>query len=163
VNAPLPGSLVKAISLWEPWASLMRTGAKAIETRHWQTSYRGWLLICASRRCVGRDLRVLLADPDFQRGLAPLASAWGAQVGLPELAFGHAIALVELYACVPTTARAGSCEHLVTADELAFGDFSQGRFAWFTRDRRLFPPFPVVGHQGFFDVRLPAGLSLTRA
>ena len=37
---------------WEPWASLMRTGAKTIETRHWSApkKCRGWTLICAARR-----------------------------------------------------------------------------------------------------------------
>ncbi len=39
---------MKAISLKEPWASLVMNGKKTIETRVWQTKYRGKLLICAS-------------------------------------------------------------------------------------------------------------------
>ncbi len=41
---------MKAISIREPWASMIREGIKSIETRTWYTSYRGPLLICASKR-----------------------------------------------------------------------------------------------------------------
>lgn len=30
-----------AISLWQPWATLMAIGAKTIETRSWSTRHRG--------------------------------------------------------------------------------------------------------------------------
>jgi hypothetical protein len=39
----------KAISLKQPWASLVAEGKKTIETRKWNTKYRGDLLICASQ------------------------------------------------------------------------------------------------------------------
>lgn len=39
---------MKAISLREPWASIVMKGKKTIETRVWKTDYRGKLLICAS-------------------------------------------------------------------------------------------------------------------
>ena len=40
---------VKAISVKEPWAGMIRRGEKTIETRTWKTTHRGWLLICASK------------------------------------------------------------------------------------------------------------------
>ena len=40
---------MKAISIKEPWASLIHTGKKTIETRTWKTNYRGPLLLCASK------------------------------------------------------------------------------------------------------------------
>ena len=40
---------MKAISLKEPWASLVLEGRKTIETRVWRTNYRGKLLLCASK------------------------------------------------------------------------------------------------------------------
>lgn len=40
---------MKAISLKEPWASLILEGKKTIETRVWKTNYRGKLLLCASK------------------------------------------------------------------------------------------------------------------
>lgn len=41
---------IKAISLKQPWAHMIRVGEKTIETRRWYTSHRGPLLICSSKR-----------------------------------------------------------------------------------------------------------------
>lgn len=40
----------KAISLKQPWANLVASGKKTIETRKWSTNYRGDLVICSSRK-----------------------------------------------------------------------------------------------------------------
>ena len=40
---------MKALSVKEPWAGLIRSGKKTIETRTWRTKYRGRILICASK------------------------------------------------------------------------------------------------------------------
>ena len=40
---------MKAISLRQPWANLVATGKKTIETRKWSTNYRGDLVICSSQ------------------------------------------------------------------------------------------------------------------
>ena len=39
----------KAISLKQPWANLVASGKKTIETRKWTTNYRGDLVICSSQ------------------------------------------------------------------------------------------------------------------
>lgn len=41
---------MKALSLRQPWASLVADGRKTIETRTWRTRYRGPLAIHASAR-----------------------------------------------------------------------------------------------------------------
>jgi activating signal cointegrator 1 len=41
---------VKALTLTQPWASLVAIGAKQIETRTWSTRYRGRVAIHAARR-----------------------------------------------------------------------------------------------------------------
>ena len=41
---------MKALSVRQPWADLISRGIKLIELRTWRTSYRGPLLICASKR-----------------------------------------------------------------------------------------------------------------
>lgn len=38
---------MKALSIRQPFASLILTGKKTIETRNWATKYRGPLLICS--------------------------------------------------------------------------------------------------------------------
>lgn len=40
---------MKAISVKEPYAGLIWIGDKTIETRTWQTDYRGPILFCASK------------------------------------------------------------------------------------------------------------------
>ena len=41
---------MKALSVKQPWASMIATGAKTIETRVWQTDYRGDLLIVSTKK-----------------------------------------------------------------------------------------------------------------
>jgi hypothetical protein len=40
---------MKALTLTQPWATLVAIGAKTIETRSWPTSYRGPLAIHAAK------------------------------------------------------------------------------------------------------------------
>jgi len=40
---------MKAISIREPWASMIRSCQKTIEIRTWSTRHRGKLLLCASK------------------------------------------------------------------------------------------------------------------
>lgn len=41
---------MKALSVRQPWASMIASGRKTIEVRSWSTRYRGPLLICATQR-----------------------------------------------------------------------------------------------------------------
>ena len=40
---------MKALSIKNPWADLISSGKKTIETRMWKTSHRGDLLICVTQ------------------------------------------------------------------------------------------------------------------
>ncbi|HQQ91669.1 MAG TPA: ASCH domain-containing protein [Kiritimatiellia bacterium] len=40
---------MKALSVKQPWANMIASGVKTIETRKWSTDYRGTLLIVSSR------------------------------------------------------------------------------------------------------------------
>ncbi len=42
--------VVKALSVKQPWANLIASGKKTIETRTWQTKHYGALLIVSSKR-----------------------------------------------------------------------------------------------------------------
>src|SRR5687767_3839722 len=148
---------MKAISLWEPWASLIRTGSKTYETRSWSTPYRGKLLICAAKGGFPKyELLELLSYPGFQKGLTPLLgpskhgnSKVQLRVGPEHLNFGKAVALVELLDCLPTEILTW---RVIGKDKL-FGNFSHGRFAWKLKLLRSdFIPFPVRGSQRLFNV-----------
>lgn len=64
-----PNKPIQTLSVKQPWASMIVSGQKTIETRSWQTSYRGPILICSG----------LKADPKLKKeaeGL-PLGQALG--------------------------------------------------------------------------------------
>lgn len=147
---------MKAISLWEPWASLIRTGAKTIETRSWRTNYRGELLICAAKGGLLRDeVCEFLSEWKFQCGLESLAGPYAPDdmsrktININDLNFGKAVAIVELVDCRPTVDLSSD----EIGDNRPFGDFTPGRWAWFLKMvRNDFPPFHITGSQGFFEI-----------
>ncbi len=54
---------MKALSIKQPWAHYIASGQKTIETRTWETKYRGPLLICAGASLdFGAPGATLLAD-----------------------------------------------------------------------------------------------------
>ncbi|WP_445634602.1 hypothetical protein NSTC745_06424 [Nostoc sp. DSM 114161] len=96
---------MKAISLWQPHASLIPLGLKRYETRSWGTNYRGLLLICSAKR--NKDdqfyhwIRILKV---FEDDLGILKSE--PNDGFPmwdDLPFGCAVALVHLTDCIKMT------------------------------------------------------------
>src|SRR3546814_20184887 len=81
---------VKAISLWQPWASAIALGHKSIETRHWPTKYRGELALHAAKRF----------GPD-EREFASIERALGRMPA--RLPLGALVAVVDLLDCRTTT------------------------------------------------------------
>jgi len=151
---------MKAFSLWQPWASLMASGAKTIETRDWGTRYRGPLLIHAAKHWSGEQER-LTQSPEFRAGLE--RDGRGA---LP-MPFGAALCVVYLDRCVQveelgTDEPASTFQDMlgvrlpedveeIAERELDFGDYSPGRWLWITKGLRTFRhPVPMAGRQGLF-------------
>ena len=132
---------MKAISLWQPWASLMAAGLKTIETRSWPANYAGPLAIHAAKRQLTGEEKDLL-DDWIEKGL--LNSGDWTFLRLP---FGEIIAVVDLVRCERTTAMSIAPD----SQNAAFGNFAPGRWAWFTRNARRLPqPIPYRGMQGLF-------------
>ena len=131
---------MKAISLWQPWASLWLSDAKVHETRHWPTSHRGWLAVHAAKRQID-DLSGDRLD-EICDGL------WGHHWGL-ELPRGALIGAIKLISCLPMnkTQAAGN-------DDIECGDWSPERFAWKRDDKfiKFDEPIPYRGAQGIFNV-----------
>jgi hypothetical protein len=145
---------MKAISLWQPWASLIATGAKTFETRGWPTTYRGPLAIHAARRDT-TDIRALMHNWQFQGGLAPLmgkpvdyeTKEWYG-VTWEMLPKGAILCIVNVLDCIAT-------QGLKNGDyykERYFGDYTPGRFAWkLELVEVLKKPIETKGSQGFFE------------
>lgn len=59
---------MKALTLWQPWASLVALGVKTVETRSWSTPYRGPLAIHAAATPDGFDQLPGDADGNTEAG-----------------------------------------------------------------------------------------------
>jgi hypothetical protein len=140
---------MKAITIWQPWASLMAIEAKRVETRSWETKYRGLLAIHAAKwkrsthpdRCDDVTFRSI-ADP-FRSAL----KAGGLHAG--NLPSGAIVAVGELQ----IIRESHDIRGLLSAQELAFGDYSDGRFGRVFSDVvRLREPVLCRGFQQLWTV-----------
>lgn len=87
-----PDQKMRALSLKQPFASLMFNG-KSLETRTWPTKYRGWVLICSSKKAYPWDVvRDISGTTQFDRILALVESG----MIMPE---GKAIGIGRLVDC----------------------------------------------------------------
>jgi len=60
---------MRTLSIRQPWAWLIAHGYKDVENRSWSTTYRGWLLIHASKTVAKRDYREVAEQVHGQFGL----------------------------------------------------------------------------------------------
>lgn len=127
---------MKALTIWQPWASLIASGEKQYETRSWETKYRGPLAIHAG---LGDMTKELFECTSFYRE----ALHWSSVPALPS---GGVLCIVNLVECLPTAGLS------ISQKEQNFGDFSSGRFAWkLELVERFEKPILVSGKQGLWE------------
>lgn len=139
---------MKAISIWQPWASLTAYGFKKFETRGWRPPRQvigQQIAICAAQDLRGFDLITPeIADlVQVACGCAPRA-----------LPLGRVVAVARLFDTFPAEllthpqnpARIGNQERLL-------GDYAPGRFGWnWGTVRRLENPVRCRGQQNIFNL-----------
>lgn len=140
---------MRALSLWQPWATLMAFDAKRFETRSWATPYRGPVAIHASKN--REELELCLEEP-----FCSALKAGGIQK-IGDLPFGAFVAIADLVAIyqtgvegrkVPVAVSMGGAPH-----EYDFGNYAPGRYAWDVRNLRpLRAPLPARGMQGLWTL-----------
>lgn len=174
---------MKALTLHEPWASLVAHGYKAIETRSWRTRYRGPLAIHASKRRFG------FWSPTAEFIRTWPIEIWRAVLGRADPEFcdnyplGCVIATCELEDVLPIEGMneqgftkficphvGGGLTHFEfgrgewepatverdVSDQEPYGDFTPGRFAWLLKNvRPLRKPIPARGALGLWDFEMP--------
>lgn len=157
---------MKAISLWQPWASAIAVGAKSIETRHWSTHHRGPIAIHAAKRRVPQELIHIHSHWNWQGAMRPLRWSFGNRFNddMNALGFGVLVAVCDLVDCRPTDSFTqaeldsrrrpnGETSDSYDWTERQMGDFALGRFGWVLENiRRLSQPIHFVGKQGLFNV-----------
>lgn len=151
---------MKVISLLQPWATLVIIGAKKIETRSWNTKFRGPILIHASKK----------KDPDGY-SLWHSKHCWDRFTNnkhFAELPFGSIVGKADIIESTSTEFyrnakeagiaicnESGSTKKLIEEDweqEFAFGDFSGNRFGWLLKNPVEFiNPFKAKGNLGLWN------------
>jgi hypothetical protein len=148
---------MKALSLWQPWASLMAFGFKRIETRGWPTSYRGPLLICSAKHWTEEEKDDAVTLSRVFGGLRfdgpPAGTPCGIvydRDGKPSFfPLGCALVVVDLVDCRPALAL----EPEISEEERCAGFYGPNRFGWVTANPRRLVTYPYIkGKQGLFDV-----------
>ena len=144
---------MKALTLWQPWATLVALGEKKIETRCWETKHRGLLAIHSAAKLPPKWLGASRHDPFFRDELADILHArrdcddrLGRHVddAIRELPYGSILCVVNLVSIEPTIA----VRHFVDARERVFGNYEDGRFAWHLEMvARLPTPAPAKGNR----------------
>ena len=126
---------MKALTLWEPWASLIAAGAKQYETRSWPSHYRGELAIHAAK--VEKYPPIGVKAVMREVGINPLT-----------LPYGKIVCIVNLVTCIEMD-RAFIAQQSVR--EAAVGDWAVGRWAWKLENIRVLQtPILARGFQGFW-------------
>jgi hypothetical protein len=138
---------MKALTLTQPWATLVAIGAKRIETRSWSTQYRGPLAIHAAKG-IKEEHFVLARFGEFQKALSPFYPEVLHQHSYPTWPLGAIIAVCELTDCLEIQPLS-----FIIPDkpERSFGDYTPGRFAWILGNvHQLKEPIPAHGALGLW-------------
>jgi len=156
---------MRAISLWQPWATAIAIGSKRIETRHWATDYTGPIAIHAAKRLNKDELIHFGCCWNWCGALAGIGWQMGLRKQLWELLpFGAIVATATLVDCKPTGSFTqaelyaprlpdGATSTSLQWTERQMGNFELGRYGWVLEN--VVPtrwPIPFKGRQGFFNV-----------
>jgi len=109
---------MKAITIKQPWATLIVMSAKKFETRSWQTKYRGQIAIHAGKT-VDKEA---CSDFYIQRTLKE-----NGMETYEDLPTGVVLAMAQLTTCHKVTL---DFAHQLVKLEKEFGDYTAGRYAW---------------------------------
>ena len=137
---------MKALTIRQPYASLIAIGEKHIETRSWNTAYRGELAIHSSKKFLKYELD-LCSEKPFIDCLAKH------NLSVENLPLGEVIAICDLIDVIPTDKFIRSnWPYLIFANELKFGNFTEGRYAWIIKNvKMLEKPISISGKLGLWN------------
>lgn len=138
---------MKAISLHQPYASLIAAGIKTLETRSRAIHYRGEIAIHAAKRWTDAQRQTWARFHSGWRDAFPRLSG---DHSFPPL--GVVVAVVEVTACVRF--ERGDLEAgRITQADVWTGDTSLGRYGWRLEGvRALAEPLPLVGRQSLWTL-----------
>lgn len=138
---------IRAISLHQPWATLVAIGAKQFETRSWSVCRRlqpGELLaIHATKQPVNKGFASLDLIRERETVRVMMRNGYDEETPIPT---GKVLCICRYLDCLSTFDKRGISER-----EMLFGDWEDGRFAWQLEVvKRLSRPIRATGRQGLW-------------
>jgi hypothetical protein len=138
--------VMRTLSLWQPWASLVALGKKKYETRDWPMQFTGRLAIHAAKHPFNPKEYDAAWLREFYHELA------ADEIDLGHLKYGYVVCVVDVPA---PSVRTEEIRDGLGAKERMYGNYTDNRFATrLANVRALSPALPFKGKQGFFDVPL---------
>lgn len=139
---------MKVITLIQPWATLIALGEKKFETRSRRTHHRGPLAIHAGKQI---DLGAISQEPRIRQAL--LRNGIEEWTDLPTGVIIATCDLVDCFQVVESFPHAATLENgcIVRGDELAFGWYDRGRFAYELADVKQIVHIPAKGQLGLWN------------
>jgi len=127
---------MKALSIIEPWATLIKEKQKYIETRSWKTNYRGEIFIHASLKKINKN------DEHIQELLKLIPNL--------EMNYGHIICKANLIDCVYMDEKYIN-KIKENKKEYLCGDYQVGRYAWVLDNIEPLEPIKIKGNLGIWN------------
>lgn len=138
---------MKALTIWQPWASLAVKGKKHYETRGWRTNYRGPIAIHAAKKKPSLCFEIL--DKKTVRAVMRALNIQGLLFVDNAFPVGKVIGYAELTDCIEITPEFAA---RLPEEERLFGDYTPGRYAWrLEKVTELEHPVTASGKQGLWD------------
>lgn len=170
---------MKALTVRQPWAQLIALGVKSIETRSWSTGFRGPLAVHAGRALPPKgDLHIgdytVMWNGDDTWGMARHRPTYDQSTWVRRLPLGAVVAVADLVDVVPMVEmfdtdapsvigpagdhwwhfpadeRHPDYGGRIIDDQVPYGDFTPGRYAWLLDNVRPIDPVPAKGRQGLW-------------
>lgn len=156
---------MKALSLWQPWASLVALGLKRVETRIWSTPYRGPIAIHST---AGVPVAWLGSSRYTKAFVDNLPIEWRTLVasdlrmGMSKLCRTLPRGFILCTANLVDVRETADVVHDLSDAERAFGNYEEGRYAWFLDNIKRFEhPIPAKGNRKLWNwERKPEDLGL---
>lgn len=150
---------IYAISLWQPWASLIAIGAKPFETRDWFPPK--WLI--GHRIAIHAAMKPMPRDVEDEEDFTKAFGGRGWRGTLPKGAIVCTAILAGAYQCGHSDRESVNVVRGVTGSRALvrialdpFGDYAPDRVAWWLTDiEPLKVPLLRRGRQGFWKELLP--------
>lgn len=137
---------MKAITIKQPWATLIALGLKEFETRSWATKHRGQIAIHAGKS-IDKE-----AYEDFSNDLKSVGIE-----NIKQLPIGSVIATASLVEChkvikeYPEQNTAEVTAFYIDGKEYDYGFYETGRYAWQLSNVQAIGPVPAKGQLSLWN------------